>query len=81
VGSSCQVISAGPSEKTRDGLARLRAKSRRVSRIPPYGFALGPGGRLVPRPEEQVVLAEIVTLRTMRHSLRAVARALAGRGV
>ena len=30
------------SEKTRDALARLRAKGRRVSRFPPYGFRLAP---------------------------------------
>ena len=29
------------SEKTRDALARLRAKGRRVSRFAPYGFRLG----------------------------------------
>jgi site-specific DNA recombinase len=69
------------SEKTRDALARLRAKGRRVSRFPPYGFALATGGGLVPSPEEQVVLTEIVALRTMGHSFRAIAGELAGRGI
>jgi len=68
------------SEKTRDALARLRAKGRRVSRFPPYGCALGPGGRLVPKPEEQAVLAEISALRATGLSLRALARVLAARG-
>ena len=40
------------SEKSRDALARLRAKGRRVSRFPPYGSALGPGGRLVTNQKE-----------------------------
>ncbi len=32
------------SEKTREALARLRAKGRRVSRFAPYGSRLVPGG-------------------------------------
>ena len=32
------------SEKTRDALARLRTRGRRVSRFAPYGFRLAPRG-------------------------------------
>jgi DNA invertase Pin-like site-specific DNA recombinase len=47
------------SEKTRDALARLRAKGRRTSRWAPYGFRFGPGGRLLPDRRERATLARI----------------------
>src|SRR5712692_4543491 len=47
------------SEKTRDTLARLRAKGRRVSRFAPYGFRLTPGGRLVADQKEQALVCRI----------------------
>src|SRR6266852_7606237 len=68
------------SEKTRDALARLRAKGRRVSRFAPYGFRLAAGGRLVANPREQALLGQIGALRRRGLSLRAISRALAGRG-
>lgn len=68
------------SEKTRDALARLRAKGHRVSRFAPYGFRFGPGGRMLRVPKEQVVLSRILTLRAEGLSLRAISRALANRG-
>jgi DNA invertase Pin-like site-specific DNA recombinase len=68
------------SEKTRDAMARLRAKGRRVSRFAPYGARIAPGGRIVSDAVEQTVLREIVALRGAGLSLRAISRALAGRG-
>ena len=68
------------SEKTRDALARLRAKGRRVSRFAPYGHRLAAGGRLVAHPKEQALLHQIEALRRQGLSLRAISRALAGRG-
>jgi DNA invertase Pin-like site-specific DNA recombinase len=69
------------SEKTRDALARLRAKGRRVSRFPPYGFRLAAGGRLVTDLREQDILGAITALRASGRSLRAIARTLADRGI
>src|SRR5712691_9508955 len=64
------------SEKTRDALARLRAKGRRVSRFAPYGYRIAPGGRIVADAMEQGVLREIVALRGTGLSLRAISGAL-----
>ncbi len=69
------------SEKTRDALARLRAKGRRVSRFAPYGYRLAPQGRLVSDPKEQTVLTEISRLRADGLSLRAISETLLARGV
>lgn len=69
------------SEKTRDALARLRAKGRRVSRWAPYGWSHGPAGELVPDPGEQATVREISALSSEGLSLRAISRALAARGV
>ncbi len=59
------------SEKTQDALARLRTKGRRISRFPPYGLRVGPGGRLVPDAHERSVLDEIAALSGSGLSLRA----------
>lgn len=69
------------SEKTRDALARLRAKNQRVSRFAPYGYKFAPERRLVSDPEEQTVLGEILRLRAGGLSLRAISRTLRTRGV
>ena len=69
------------SEKTRDALARLRAKGRRVSRWAPYGFRFGPGGCLVREAEEQATLGEIAALSAGGLSLRAIAGRLAAEGI
>ena len=44
---------------TRDAMARLRAKGRRTSRWPPFGYAHQPDGRLIEVVEEQAVLRRI----------------------
>lgn len=69
------------SEKTRDALARLRAKGRRISRWAPYGHRFGPGGRLVVDQGEQAALGEIAVLSASGLSLRAIAGRLAAGGV
>jgi DNA invertase Pin-like site-specific DNA recombinase len=69
------------SEKTRDALARLRAKGRRVSRWAPYGFRIGPGGSLFREPREEAILARIRALNASGASLRGIARQLAVNGV
>lgn len=68
-------------EKTRDALARLRLQGRRVSRFPPYGFRLAPGGRLKPEPKEHVTLTRILALRASGLSLRAISQALAAQRI
>lgn len=68
-------------EKTRDALARLRAKGRRTSRWAPYGYRFGPGGRLVVDQGEQAALGEIAALSAGGLSLRALAGRLAAGGV
>jgi hypothetical protein len=68
-------------EKTRDALARLKGLGRRISRHLPYGYRLAADGmHLEPEPAEQSVLALIRALGPGR-SLRALAVALAERGV
>jgi DNA invertase Pin-like site-specific DNA recombinase len=69
------------SEKTRDALARLRAKGRRTSRFAPYGFQFGPDGHLVHDPDEQATRGEIATLSSSGLSVRGMSRALASRGL
>jgi site-specific DNA recombinase len=69
------------SEKTRDALARLRAKGRRISRWPPYGFRFGLDGRLMQEPAEQVALGAIASLSTGGLSLRAITGRLAADGI
>lgn len=64
-------------EKTRDALARLRARGCRVSRWAPYGFTFGPGGRLVEEPHEQAACRRIIALSGAGLSLRALSRVLA----
>ena len=44
---------------TRDAMARLRAKGRRTSRWPPFGYAHQPDGRLIEVVEEQAVVRRI----------------------
>ena len=68
-------------EKTRDALARLKAKGRRVSRFAPYGYRLAADGvTLEPSPVEQRILALARHL-APGQSLRALSAALAKRGV
>jgi hypothetical protein len=68
-------------EKTRDALARLRAKGRRVSGHLPYGYRLGADGRkLEPDALEQAERALIRRLAPGR-SLRGLAGELEALGV
>jgi DNA invertase Pin-like site-specific DNA recombinase len=69
------------SEKTRDALARLRTQGRRISRFAPYGWRVGPEGRLVPDPAEQVTRRRILALAGAGRSLRALSAELARRGI
>ena len=64
------------SEKTRDALAWLRAKGRRVSRWAPYGFKIGPGGRLLAHRPETLTLQRIGRLAEAGLSLRSISRVL-----
>ena len=68
------------SEKTRDALARLRAKGRRVSGHAPYGYRFGPEARVITDRNEQVTLSTIAALAREGLSLRAISRRLAERG-
>ena len=69
------------SEKTRDALARLRAKGRRTSRWAPYGYRFGRDGRLFADPAEQAALGGIAALSSSGLSLRRMSQALAVRGI
>jgi hypothetical protein len=51
-----------------------------VSRFAPYGFRLVARCRLVANPKEQALLGQLGTLRRRGLSLRAISRAMAGRG-
>jgi len=66
-------------EKTRDALARLKAKGRRFSRIVPYGYRITEDGvHLEADPEEQEVI-EIIW--TVTGSVRSISKELAARGI
>ncbi len=66
-------------EKTKDALARLKAKGRRFSRIVPYGYRFTKDGvYLEPDPKEQEVIKIIWTF---RGSVRRISRKLAERGI
>ena len=69
------------SEKTRDAMARPRAKGRRTSRWPPYGFRSSPDGGLVQEAEEQATLGAIASLSVGGLSLRSIAGQLAAEGI
>ena len=66
-------------EKTRDALARLKAKGRRFSRIVPYGYRDAEDGvHLEPDPKEQEAI-EII--RTAKGSVRKISKELVARGI
>lgn len=69
-------------QKSAAMLARQDA-GRRVSSIPPYGWAVDPSRpwRLVPRPDEQRVRDTILRLAADGNSCRAIARGLNTAGV
>jgi site-specific DNA recombinase len=68
------------SERTKNALAHLRAKGRRVSRHVPYGYELA-GDRLVQSAKEQNAIALMLSMRQAGASLRQIAGELAARGV
>ena len=66
-------------EKTKDALARLKAKGRRFSRIAPYGYRVAEDGvHLEPDPKEEEVIEIILT---GTGSVRRISRELAARGI
>jgi len=66
-------------EKTKDALARLKAKGRKFSRIVPYGYRDAEDGiHLEPDPMEQEVI-EIIW--TATGSVRSISKELASRGI
>lgn len=69
-------------ERTSDAMLRLQASGHRMSKEPPYGWAISPTSpdRLTRIPAEQAVIAWIVQLRTDGLGLRAIARKLARKG-
>lgn len=69
-------------ERTRFGMAHLRAQGRRISRILPFGYDLAGNGRtLVPNRGEQRTLMLIRKWRKGGKSLREIAATLRKRGV
>ena len=66
-------------EKTKDALARLKAKGRKFSRIVPYGYRVTQDGvHLEPDPKEQEVI-EIIW--TATGSVRSISKKLAAKGI
>ncbi len=66
--------------RTRAALAAKRAKGERVGTVP-YGYQAADGGRLAPNVVEQGVIEQARALRATGLTVRAVAAALAARGV
>src|SRR5882724_6212849 len=58
--------------RTKAALAVKRARGERVGEIP-FGFQLGADGKLVPRQDEQRIIARVRELRQQRLSIRAIA--------
>jgi len=67
-------------ERTRNGMAELRRRGRRISRRPPFGFRFE-GDRLEPVDVEQVVLERMVALGQTGWGATAIARALNAEGL
>jgi len=68
-------------ERTRLALAEKRRQGEHVGSVP-FGFDLdGPGGRLIPNPEETAVIERICELRGQKLSLRSIAAVLNAAGV
>jgi len=67
------------SQRTRDGLAKIRAEGRRVSGKAPRGFRFK-GDRVVVDPAERRLASEARALRESGLSIRQIAQALNGRG-
>lgn len=69
------------SERTTTALAHKRAKGERVGTIP-FGYELGEDGiRLIEKPDEQVIIAEIRQQRRHGRTYRAIAGGLNQRGI
>lgn len=66
--------------RTRAALAAKRAKGERVGTVP-FGFEATEDGALVPNAAEQAVIAEARALRASGLTVRAVAAALAAKGI
>ena len=69
--------------RTSAAMLALQAAGRRVSSVPPYGWAVDPSRpwRLVPRPDEQRVCDTILRGVEEGNSYRAIARELNAAGV
>lgn len=68
-------------ERTIAALAHKKAQGQRVGRVP-YGSRLALDGvHLEPDPDEQIVIARIMELREMDHSLRAITKYLNTEGI
>jgi DNA invertase Pin-like site-specific DNA recombinase len=68
-------------ERTSAAMLHMSATGVHVGGAPPYGYAVGEGGRLVEVDAEQAVMREARALSAAGLSLRAVAAALAARGL
>lgn len=69
-------------ERTKAALAVKRQRGEYTGGAPPYGFAVGQGGKvLVPVPAEQAAVQRARALRAQGLSLRAIASQLAAEGI
>jgi DNA invertase Pin-like site-specific DNA recombinase len=69
------------SERIRDAKRQMRAEGRLQGGKRPFGYQVGDDGTLVEDGREQTAITEMRLLRDGGNSYRAIAQALAGRGV
>jgi DNA invertase Pin-like site-specific DNA recombinase len=69
--------------RTKAAMLRHQANGKRMSNLPPYGFAVNPADSacLVECPDEQDIIEQIIKLNKGKHSLRAICRKLQSEGI
>ena len=83
------TIAAAFAEAERDRLrerigqakADQKARGLFLGGKPPFGFRVGEGGELVPSPEEQEAIGEIIAMRAQGKALRAIRDAVRAKGL
>ena len=68
-------------ERTRSAMRVKRSRGERISGHAPFGWDIGPGGRLVKNSGEQKIIARVLQLRAAGLSYRGIATGLDGEGI